>query len=305
VKPTNLNGVVEKVLSMIRPTFDRSIGIRTELSGTLSSVEGNAGQLEHTLLNLCINARDAMPGGGTLRIETRNATLSEPEACGPAKAPPGEYISLSVSDTGVGIPSVNLPRIFEPFYTTKEAGKGSGMGLAMVYGIVKNHGGWIDAQSEPGRGTTFRILLPALQEKPAPPPMDPPRPELPAGGTETILFVDDEEALRSLATATLGSLGYRILTARNGFDALARYEQDRGEIALVVLDLIMPEMGGVETFRRIRAIDPAARVLVSSGYAGDGRLEVLLAEGAAGFLQKPYRLGTLAAAIRQALGGGS
>jgi PAS domain S-box-containing protein len=305
VKPTNLNGVVEKVLSMIRPTFDRSIDIRTELSGTLSSVEGNAGQLEHTLLNLCINARDAMPGGGTLRIETRNATLSEPEACGPAKAPPGEYISLSVSDTGVGIPSVNLPRIFEPFYTTKEAGKGSGMGLAMVYGIVKNHGGWIDAQSEPGRGTTFRILLPALQEKPAPPPMDPPRPELPAGGTETILFVDDEEALRSLATATLGSLGYRILTARNGFDALARYEQDRGEIALVVLDLIMPEMGGVETFRRIRAIDPAARVLVSSGYGGDGRLEVLLAEGAAGFLQKPYRLGTLAAAIRQALGGGS
>jgi PAS domain S-box-containing protein len=304
VKPTHLNGVVEKVLSMIRPTFDRSIDIRTELSGTLSSVEGNAGQLEHSLLNLCINARDAMPGGGTLRIETRNVTLSEPEACGPAKAPPGEYISLSVSDTGVGIPSGNLPRIFEPFYTTKEAGKGSGMGLAMVYGIVKNHGGWIDARSEPGRGTTFRILFPASQGKPAA-TGEPPRPEMPAGGTETILFVDDEEALRSLATATLGSLGYRVLTARNGFDALARYEQNRGEIELVILDLIMPEMGGVETFRRIRAIDPAARVLVSSGYAGDGRLELLLAEGAAGFLQKPYRLGALAAAIRQALGDGS
>ncbi len=304
VKPTNLNAAVEKVLTMIRPTFDRSIDIRTELSGTLSSVEGNAGQLEHILLNLCINARDAMPGGGTLRFETLNVTLSEPEACGPAEAPPGEYICLSVSDTGVGIPSGNLPRIFEPFYTTKEAGKGSGMGLAMVYGIVKNHGGWIDARSEPGRGTTFRILLPASQGKPAA-PGDPPRPEMPAGGTETILFVDDEEALRSLATATLGSLGYRVLTARNGFDALARYEQNRGEIELVILDLIMPEMGGVETFRRIRAIDPAARVLVSSGYAGDGRLELLLAEGAAGFLQKPYRLGTLAAAIRRALGGGS
>jgi PAS domain S-box-containing protein len=167
--------------SMIRPTFDRSIDIRTELSGTLSSVEGNAGQLEHTLLNLCINARDAMPGGGTLRIETRNETLSEPEVYGPAKAPAGEYISLSVSDTGVGIPPGILPRIFEPFYTTKEAGKGSGMGLAMVYGIVKNHGGWIDARSEPGRGTTFRSCFPPRgtcrrrREAPQPSP--------PAGGT--------------------------------------------------------------------------------------------------------------------------
>ena len=304
VKPTDLNMAVEKVLSMIRPTFDRSIDIRTELSGTLSPVEGNAGQLEHSILNLCINARDAMPGGGTLRIETRNVTLSLPEPCGPVKAPPGEYISLTVSDTGVGIPPGNLPRIFEPFYTTKEPGKGSGMGLAMVYGIVKNHWGWIDAQSAPGRGTTFRILLPSSRGTPTA-PGEPPLPEMPSGGTETILFVDDEEALRSLATASLGRLGYTVLTARNGFDALSLYEQNRGEIALVVLDLIMPEMGGVETFRRIREIDPAARVLVSSGYAGDGRVEQLIAEGAAGFLQKPYRLGTLAAAIRKALDGGA
>ena len=304
VKPTDLNGVVEKVLSMVRPTFDRSIDIRTELSRELASVEGDAGQLEHTLLNLCINARDAMPGGGTLRIETRNVTLSGVEAYGSAKAPPGAYISLSVSDTGVGIPAEDLPRIFEPFFTTKEPGKGSGMGLAMVYGIVKNHGGWIDARSEPGRETAFRILLPASRRMPAA-PVAPPLPELPAGGTETILFVDDEEALRSLAQSTLGGLGYTVLTARNGIDALARYEEHRGEIALVILDLIMPEMGGVETFRRLREIDPAARILVSSGYAGDGRLEHLLAEGAAGFLQKPYRLGTVAAAIRQALASGS
>jgi len=304
VKPTDLNGVVEKVVSMIRPTFDRSIDIRTAFSSGLSSVEGDGGQLEHTLLNLCINARDAMPDGGTLWIETHNVTLSEPEAYGRAKAPPGEYVSLSVSDTGVGIPAENLPRIFEPFFTTKEPGKGSGMGLAMVYGIVKNHGGWIDARSAAGQGTTFRILLPASMEKPAVTTASPKQEPL-AGGTETILFVDDEEALRILATETLGSLGYTVLTARNGIEALGRYAENRGEIALVILDLIMPEMGGVETFQRLREIDPAATVLVCSGYAGDDRPEMLLAEGVAGFLQKPYRLGALAAAIRQALGGRS
>jgi PAS domain S-box-containing protein len=304
VKPTDLNSVVAKVLVMIRPTFDRSIDIRTDLSGDPASVDGDAGQLEHSLLNLCINARDAMPGGGTLRIETRNVTLSGIEAYGSAKAPPGAYISLAVSDTGVGIPPDYLSRIFEPFFTTKEPGKGSGMGLAMVYGIVKNHGGWIDARSSLGKGTTFRILLPASQGIPAP-PVTTPGPELLAGGTETILFVDDEEALRSLAQSTLGSLGYRVLTARNGIDAVTSYGEHRGEIALVILDLIMPEMGGAETFRRIREMDPGAKILVASGYAGDGRLEQLLAEGAAGFLQKPYRLGTVATAIRQALDGGS
>jgi CheY-like chemotaxis protein len=301
VKPTDLNGVVEKVVTMIRPTFDRSIDIRTALPVALLPVEGDAGQLEHTLLNLCINARDAMPNGGTLRIETHNVILSDPEAYGLAEAPPGEYVSLSVSDTGVGISVEHLPRIFEPFFTTKEPGKGSGMGLAMVYGIVKNHGGWIDARSAAGRGTTFRILLPASPMMLAVPTALP-KPELLAGGTETILFVDDEESLRLLATETLGSLGYTVLTARNGIEALARYAENRREIALVILDLIMPEMGGVETFRRLREIDPAARVLISSGYAGDDQSEMLLAEGVAGFLRKPYRIGALAAAIRQAFG---
>jgi PAS domain S-box-containing protein len=301
VKPTDLNGVVEKVVSMIRPTFDRSIDIRTALSAHLSPVEGDAGQLEHSLLNLCINARDAMPNGGTLRIETHNVILSDPEAYGLAEAPPGEYVSLSVSDTGVGISEDHLPRIFEPFFTTKEPGKGSGMGLAMVYGIVKNHGGWIDVRSPSGRGATIRILLPASPRMLAA-PTSLPKPEILAVGTETILFVDDEESLRLLATESLGSLGYTVLTARNGTEALTRYAENRREIALVILDLIMPEMGGVETFRRLREIDPAVRVLISSGYAGDDRSEMLLAEGVAGFLRKPYRLGTLAAAIRQAFG---
>jgi CheY-like chemotaxis protein len=242
-----------------------------------------------------------MPNGGTLRIETHNVILSDPEAYGLAEAPPGEYVSLSVSDTGVGISEDHLPRIFEPFFTTKEPGKGSGMGLAMVYGIVKNHGGWIDVRSPSGRGATIRILLPASPRMLAA-PTSLPKPEILAVGTETILFVDDEESLRLLATESLGSLGYTVLTARNGTEALTRYAENRREIALVILDLIMPEMGGVETFRRLREIDPAVRVLISSGYAGDDRSEMLLAEGVAGFLRKPYRLGTLAAAIRQAFG---
>ncbi|MGE5753758.1 MAG: PAS domain-containing protein [Deltaproteobacteria bacterium] len=301
VKPTDLGAVVDKVVSMIRPTFDRSIDIRTKLSPGLFSVSGDAGQMEHTLLNLCINARDAMPGGGTLRIETCNETLNRPEAFGPVNAPPGRYVSLSVADNGTGISPENLPRIFEPFFTTKEPGKGSGMGLAMVYGIVKNHGGWIDVHSAVGEGTTFRILLPASAEKPEA-PAPPPLPESLMGGTETLLFVDDEESLRELAVETLGSLGYTVITARNGVDAVARYSERRGEIALVILDLIMPEMGGVEAFRRIREIDPDARILFSSGFAASGQPEALPAEGAAGFIQKPYRLSALAAAIRQAIG---
>jgi PAS domain S-box-containing protein len=302
VKPTDLGAVVEKVVSMIRPTFDRSIDIRKELSPGLFSVSGDAGQMEHTLLNLCINARDAMPGGGMLRIATCNETLDRPEAFGPVSAPSGRYVSLSVSDTGTGIAPENLPRIFEPFFTTKEPGKGSGMGLAMVYGIVKNHGGWIDVHSEPGRGTTFRILLPASAAEPKAPALIP-LPESLAGGTETILFVDDEESLRELAVETLGGLGYAVVTARNGAEAVALFSDRRRRIALVILDLIMPEMGGIEAFHRIREIDPDARVLFSSGFASSGQPDALPAEGAAGFIQKPYRLSALAAAIRQALGG--
>ncbi|MBI5418529.1 MAG: PAS domain S-box protein [Deltaproteobacteria bacterium] len=302
-RPTDLNGVVEKVVSMIRPTFDRSIKIRTELCAGLNTVEGDAGQLEHTLLNLCINARDAMPEGGSLRIATGNETLLAKGAAGPAEVPAGEYVILSVSDTGVGISPDSLPRIFEPFYTTKEPGKGTGMGLAMVYGIVKNHEGWIDVRSEVDRGTTFRIMLPASRRVPAA-VSPPPRREDLVGGTETILFVDDEESLRLLAVEMLGGLGYTVLTARNGVEALILFSEKRSEIALVILDLIMPEMGGVETSQKLREMDPSARILVSSGYAVEGRPEDMLAEGAAGFIRKPYRLADLASAVRRALGGG-
>ncbi len=302
VKPTDLNGVAERVVAMIRPAFDRSIEIRTELSAGLFPVDGAQGQLEHSLLNLCINARDAMPEGGTLRIETRNEVHSGQEMYGPVKVPAGLYVALSVSDTGTGIPADRLPRIFEPFFTTKAPGKGTGLGLAMVYGIVKNHGGWIDVRSGEGSGTTFRILLPASPEATAAPP-PPLQPETLAGGSESILFVDDEESLRILAKEMLGGLGYDVGTAANGVEALSIYSSNPGRYSLVILDLVMPEMGGAETFQRIREIDPEAKIVISSGYAVEEKSESLLAAGAAGFVQKPYRLAVLAAAVRNALDG--
>ena len=304
VRPVDLNQVVEKVVSMIRHTFDRSIEIRLELSEGLPAFEGDAGQLEQTVLNLCINARDAMPNGGTLTLGTRFEQLSEEEKGEPpGKVPRGNYLALSVSDTGIGIPRENLSRIFEPFFTTKEPGKGSGMGLSMAYGIMKNHGGHLEVHSVPGEGTTFRALLPA-SPKEIPPALSSVRDEPLEGGTETILFVDDEESLRALAAEMLGNLGYRVFTAATGTEAVKTFTERRGEIALVILDMIMPGMGGEETFHRLKEIDPEARVLLSSGYALEGKPKSLLTAGAAGFLQKPYRVGTLAAALRTALGRG-
>ncbi len=302
VRPVDFNQVVEKVVSMIRHTFDRSIEIRTELADGLSAVEGDAGQLEQTVLNLCINARDAMPKGGILTLRTRHETFTGGEEGAPEGDPRGTYISFSLTDTGVGIPPENIPRIFEPFFSTKDPGKGSGMGLAMAYGIVKNHGGTLDVRSVPGEGTTFRVLVPASSKEILPSPA--PLPDEPVvGGTETILFVDDEESLRMLAVEMLGRLGYQVLTAGNGLEAVKTFAERRGEIALVILDMIMPGLGGEETFHRLKEIDPSARILISSGYAVEGKPQSLLSAGAAGFLQKPYRVGTLTATLRRILGG--
>ena len=303
VHPVDFNQVVEKVVSMIRHTFDRSIEIRVERSEGLPAFEGDAGQLEQTVLNLCINARDAMPNGGTLTLRTRHEQFSEEGKGDPSgEVPRGNYLSLSISDTGIGIPRENIPRIFEPFFTTKEPGKGSGMGLSMAYGIVKNHGGHLEVHSVPGEGTTFRVLLPATLKE-VPPAHTVARDEPVEGGKETILFVDDEESLRALAVEMLGKLGYRVYTAGTGTEAIRKFAEKRGEISLVILDMIMPGMGGEETFQRLKEIDPGVRVLLSSGYALEGKPKNLLTAGAVGFLQKPYRVGTLAAALRKAIGG--
>src|SRR3989304_4316071 len=244
------------------------MGYTSLLKARIGAAGGDAGQLEQTVLNLCINARDAMPDGGILTLGTRHETFSGDEEGAPEGAPRGKYVLLLLSDTGMGIPPENTPRIFEPFFTTKEPGKGSGMGLAMAYGIVKNHGGYLVVRSTPGEGTTFRVLLPASPKKISPSPS--PVPEEPVGGTETVLFVDDEELLRQPAGGMPGGLGYRVLTAGNGLEAVKTFSEKCGEIAAVILDMIMPGMGGEETFHRLKEIDPSARILLSSGYAVGG-----------------------------------
>ncbi len=304
VGPVDMNAVVDEVVRLLSRTVDKAIRIEPRLAPDLAAVEGDAGQLHQMLLNLCLNARDAMPAGGVLTIETRNVTLSAEDVRGEADLSPRRYVYLRVSDTGVGMDPETKQRIFEPFFTTKKGRPGekhSGLGLAMVYGIVRGHQGAIRVHSELGQGSTFEVYLPATA-----------RPARPAasmegevrGGTETVLVVDDEPDILSLLGRVLGKHGYTVLLAESGPQALEMFRERRDEIDLVVLDLIMPEMSGVETFHRLRELDPDVRVLLSSGYSEEGQARELLAAGAQGFLQKPYDFRAVLRKVRQVLDAG-
>ncbi len=236
-------------------------------------------------MNLAVNARDAMPDGGKLTFETAHVSLDEEHCRLHVGAKPGDYVMLSVSDTGHGMDHETLNHIFEPFYTTKETGKGTGLGLAMVYGMVKQHGGYIICYSEPGMGTTFRIYLPVIptaakSETPTE------RPAL-LRGTETVLLVDDEDMVRELGRRILERFGYTVLIAANGKDAVNLYRKKGSEISLVILDLIMPEMGGKQCLEELLKIDSRVRVLIASGYSGAGETKKAIESGARGFVGKP------------------
>jgi CheY-like chemotaxis protein len=246
--------------------------------------------VQQVLMNLCLNARDAMTEGGTLRLETANAWRGG--------AAPGQYVRLAVRDSGVGMDSATLARVFEPFFTTKGPGEGTGLGLAMVYGIVRQHGGFIEVQSEPGRGTTFEVYLPragSAEVRSAATVTVRPR-----SGTETVLLADDEPMVRNLARAILEGYGYRVLLAGDGREAVDLYARERAGIDLVVLDLTMPQMSGTDAARELLQLNPRVRVLLSSGYAGD-HLSMDAVAGVYGFVAKPYRPDDLAAAVRAAL----
>ena len=297
VKTTLLNELINKNADMFRRT-KKEITIHKKFQDDLWSVEVDQGQIEQVLLNLFVNAWQAMPGGGSLFLETENVTLDENDYDRPYAISPGRYVRISVSDTGIGMDKATQERIFEPFFTTKGVGRGTGLGLASTYGIIKNHNGIINAYSEKGHGTTFKIYLPAskkqvIEEKS--------RPEVAQGGTEMILLVDDEEMVADIGKDMLEKLGYTILVAFSGAEAINLFNANRDEVKLVILDMIMPDMSGGETFNRLKAIKPDAKILLSSGYSLNGRATKIMKRGCNGFIQKPFNLRQISRKIREIL----
>jgi CheY-like chemotaxis protein len=276
------------------------IGIELRLAHDLKIVNVDPVQMGQVLMNLAVNAKDAMPQGGRLLVETDNVNLDAEFCKTHLGAKPGPYVTLGVSDTGHGMDGKTIAHIFEPFYTTKGPGRGTGLGLAMVYGIVKDHDGYITCHSAPAVGTSFRIYLPVIDEPPAIKVATTKGPEV-ARGTETILLVDDEEFIRDVTVKLLGAYGYTVLTAADGETALAVYRREQSRIDLVVLDLIMPGMGGLRCLREILEMDAEALVLVASGYAAGGAWREALEAGAKGYIGKPYDMEKMAVTIREVL----
>jgi PAS domain S-box-containing protein len=299
-KILSLNFVISELEKMLRRLVGEHIDLQTELKLDLDHVSADPGQIEQTIMNLVVNARDAMPQGGTLTIETANVYLDEEFASQHVGVRPGSYAMLAVSDTGVGIEEETLKRIFEPFFTTKELGKGTGLGLSMVHGIVKQSGGHIWVHSELGRGTTFEIHLPTVDAG-APEFKRKAHSQEPVHGTETILLAEDEGAVRKLTRQVLEMYGYRVLEAANGRTALLLCEQNQGPIHLLLTDVIMPQMNGRELADRIAKLRPEMKVMYMSGYASTSIIPQEVLEEGTRFIEKPFATQELGRKIRELL----
>jgi PAS domain S-box-containing protein len=296
-EPTLLGQSIQDTVRLLRRTIDPRITVEAQLADHLWPVLADPTQMSQVLMNLCLNARDAMPEGGRLLLQADNVVLGTDHTRLFPDSRPGEFVRMRVEDTGCGIAPDVLPHIFEPFFTTKEVGQGTGLGLAMVFGIVKQHLGWIDCSSEVGKGARFEIFLPrhCRVPEPAPAPLAP----RPAPGHETILLADDEPMIRHLGRRILERSGYEVVLAEDGQQAVEAYSRDRGRIDLVILDLSMPKLSGRDAFRRLRQIDPEVRVIFASGYSGEGAGDAQ--DRALGFVGKPYRPDDLTRAVRAAL----
>jgi CheY-like chemotaxis protein len=258
--------------------------------------------MDQVMLNLLVNAWEAMPGGGEVAIESANVAVEENTPGRPPDAAPGRYICITVTDTGVGMDAQTQSRIFEPFFTTKKTGSATGLGLSSVFGIIQNHHGFITVRSGKGRGTTFRVYLPA--SAPSTVPRTAAHGVGSGRGPVTLLLVEDEEMVAAIAEQMLTRVGHRVFLARSGAEAVSIYREQRGVIDLVILDMIMPGMSGADTFDRLKAIDPAIRVLLSSGYSLNGQAQAILNRGCRGFIQKPFTIEQLSQKIREILSSG-
>lgn len=295
----NLNQEVLQFQAFLSRTIPKTIRIELRLNGDLKKIMADPSQINQALMNLGVNSRDAMAEGGTLTIQTDNVELTHDFCARHIGAKPGSYALLAVTDTGHGMDRETLDHIFEPFFTTKEQGKGTGLGLATVYGIVKQHDGYITCYSEPLLGATFKIYFPTIEEPET--PTDEKQEVQVTGGTETILLVDDDDDVREWCRELLEGYGYKILFARNGMEALDIYLNEKERIALVLLDLVMPEMDGKRCLSELKKINPAVRVIVTSGYSGTEQSAMMLSLGAEEFVGKPYESFQLVTRIRQAL----
>jgi PAS domain S-box-containing protein len=298
-RPANLNGPVDEVVPLMRRTIDPKIELHIEKDPNLWVTMADTGQMGQVLMNLLVNARDAMPDGGRITIRTQNVTLSEEEISLASEARTGEFICLSVEDEGAGMSAEIQSRIFEPFFTTKEPGQGTGLGLAVVYGIVSGHHGWIDVETREGAGTKFRVFLP--QYKGTMIPESEPLPEHLPRGDERILLVDDQQIILDVGGAILRRAGYQVITAEDGVKALEIYRAERDSVDLVILDLSMPRQSGRETLLDLLKLNPKVKVMISSGYDDRNSVADLIAKGARGFLQKPYRIHQILQAVRKVL----
>lgn len=299
----NPNESVDQTVKMLERSFDKSIILHRHLAKTLKPIEIDPSQLEQVVLNMAVNARDAMPDGGFFTISTRNVTLASEDPYRPKlDVPDGDYVVLGFRDTGYGMDEATIRRIFEPFFTTKRPGKGTGLGLSLILSIVRNYGGEITVDSKPGLGTAFEVYLPATTKL------------LPVntvaanggvrGGRECVLLAEDEEVIREMAQLGLEAMGYRVITAPDGAAALTKYREEWQKIDLAIVDMAMPRMSGPELFAKMKEINPGVRVIVSSGYSHDQEGQRMLKHGCLGFLQKPYNVDQLCHHVRSVLDSG-
>jgi len=299
LRPVNLNNEVVQVLEILKRTIPKMVEIELRLERNLLSVNADPGQIGQALMNLAVNAKDAMPDGGKLTVETGNVALDEDFCKSHVGAKPGAHVFISVRDTGRGMDRETISHIFEPFYTTKGTGTGTGLGLAMVYGIVKNHAGYISCESARRKGTEFRIYLPVIEQEAL--SEEGVEEVLPEGGTETILLIDDEKLIRDLGEKALTTFGYTVLTAPDGESAVKLYGREYERVDLIILDLIMPKMSGTHCFEEIKRINPGAMVIIASGYSDDGAMRKSLKKGATRFIDKPFNVKQLLRLIREVL----